>query len=132
MEKITSVSGLKNAIQLLEDDQAVKGQLLKEQFQLTYKGFKPGNLMQSTLKEMVSSPYLIDNILDTTISIATGYLAKRIVVGASGNLIRRLLGSAMQLGVTSLVTKHQHKIKAISLSIFQNLFHKNKMDSKKP
>jgi hypothetical protein len=132
MEKITSVSGLKNAIQLLEDDQAVKGQLLKEQFQLTYEGFKPAKLMQSTFKEMVSSPYLIENIIDTSISIATGYLAKRVVVGASSNLIRRLLGSALQLGVTSLVTKNQHKIKAIGHSIFQNLFHKNKMDSKKP
>jgi len=29
MEKINSVAGLKNAIQFLQDEQAVKGQLLK-------------------------------------------------------------------------------------------------------
>jgi hypothetical protein len=131
MKNITSVAGLKNAIQLLEDEQAGKGQLLKEQFYITYNSFKPGNLLGGTLKEMVSSPYLIENIIDTTISIATGYLAKKIVVGASSNMIRRLLGSVMQLGVTNLVTKHPDTIKRIGQFVFQRFFHKKEMDSKK-
>jgi len=37
MENITSAAGLKNAIQLLEAEQADKGQLLKAQFYLTYE-----------------------------------------------------------------------------------------------
>ena len=36
MQKLTSASELRNAIQLLEAEQAENGQLLKEQFYLTY------------------------------------------------------------------------------------------------
>jgi len=47
---------------------------------------KPVNLLKSTLKDITSSPYLIDNILGTTIDLATGYLSKKLVVRASGNI----------------------------------------------
>ena len=46
MQNITSTAGLKNAIQLLEAEQAVKGQLLKEQFYITYESLKPVNLLK--------------------------------------------------------------------------------------
>src|SRR5665647_2376488 len=71
MDKITSVAGLKHTIQILEEEQAIKGQRLKEQLYLTYESFKPAKLIQSTLKDLVSSPYIIDNLIDTTLSLAT-------------------------------------------------------------
>ena len=124
MKNITSVAGLKNAIQLLEDEQAYKGQLLKEQFYLTYESFKPGKLLGSTLKEMIASPYFVENVIDTTIGLATGYLSRKIVVGASSSLIRRFLGSILQSGVTSFVTKHPDTIKSVGQTILQNIFRK--------
>ena len=95
MEKITSATGLKNAILSLETDQAIQGQLLKEQFHFAYESIKPVNLIKSTLKDVASSPYLIDNILGTAIGLATGYLSKKIFIGSSGNLFRKLLGSSI-------------------------------------
>jgi hypothetical protein len=124
MENITSSAGLKNAIQTLEIEQALKGQLLKEQFILTYKGFKPANLLMGTLKDIVSGPYLIDNILGTTIGLASGYLSKKIVVGASGNIIRRFLGSILQVGVTNVIAQHPGSVKSLGQSIFKRIFHK--------
>jgi len=132
MEKITSVAGLKNAIQVLEDEQVVKGQILKEQFYLTYESFKPGKLIGLTLKEMVSSPYLIDNVIDTGISLATGYLSRRIVVGASGNIIRRLIGTLVQVGVTKLVAKQAGNIKSIGQLAFQQIFRRKEAKPGKP
>ena len=70
MQIITSTSDLKNAIQLLEVEQADKGQLLKEQFYLVYDSFQPARLINGTLSQIVSSPYLIDNILGTAIGLA--------------------------------------------------------------
>ncbi len=124
MQNINSVAGLKNAIQLLEVEQAINGQLLKEQFYLTYESLKPVNLLKGTLKDITSSPYLIENILGTAIGLATGYLSKKIVVGASGNIIRKLFGSVLQLGVTNAVAQHPDGIKSIGQFIFQHIFRK--------
>jgi hypothetical protein len=129
MEKITSAAGLKNAILLLEDDQAIQGQLLKEQFHFTFDSFKPVNLIKSTVKDLASSPYLIDNILATTIGLATGFLSKKIFVGSSGNLFRKLLGYFLQAGVTNTVSQHPDAIKSFGQLIFQYFFHKRKMNS---
>jgi len=129
MEKITSATGLKNAILLLETDQTIQGQLLKEQFNFAYESFKPVNLIKSTVKDLASSPYLIDNILATAIGIATGFLSKKIFVGSSGNLFRKLLGSFLQAGVTNTVSQHPDTIKSFGQLIFQYFSHKRKMNS---
>jgi hypothetical protein len=124
MQTITSKIELKNAIRLLEEEQTFKGYLLKEQFFLTYESLKPVNLFKSTMSEVTSSPYLIENIINTTIGLATGYVSKKIVVGASGNIFRQLMGSILQYGVTNLVSKHPEGIKTIGQFIFQNIFSK--------
>jgi hypothetical protein len=124
MENITSVTGLKNAIQLSEADLTVKEQILKKQWQLTYESLKPASLLKGTLKDIVSSPYLIDNLLGTTVGLATGYLTKKIVIGASGNLFRKLFGSVMQIGITNAVAHHPDTIKSLGQAIFQRIFHK--------
>jgi hypothetical protein len=132
MQNITSTAGLKNAIQLLEVEQTVNGQLLKEQFYLTLESLKPANLLMSSLKNMASSPYLIENILGTFMGLASGYLTKRIVVSASGNMFRKLIGSVLQFGVTNAVAQHTDTIKSFSRFIFQHIFRKKEMNAKKP
>ena len=113
MQEITSASGLKDAIQLLESEQAEKGQRLKEQFLLTYESFKPVNLLKSTLNDVNSSPYLIDNILGTAMSLATGFVSKKIFIGASGNKFRKLFGHILQFGVTNFVARHHDTITSL-------------------
>src|ERR1035437_9630354 len=69
MQNITSIAGLKDAIQVLEAEQSIRGQLLKDQLFLTYESLKPVNLIRNTLKEISSSPYLIDNIPGTIMGL---------------------------------------------------------------
>jgi hypothetical protein len=132
MQNITSVAGLKDAIQLLEVDQANKEQLLKEQFYLVYESFKPVNLIRNALKDVASSPHLIDNILGTAMGLVTGYLSKKVFIGTSGNMFRKLFGSVLQLGVTNAVAKHSDTIKSLGQVIFHYILHKREMNSKKP
>src|SRR5450759_3449830 len=121
MENITSTAALKNAIQLLEVEQALNGQLLKEQFYFIYESFKPVNLLKSTLKDITSSPFLIDNILGTAMGLATGSLSKKIFIGASGNMFRKLIGSILQVGITNVVARHPDTIKSFGQFIFQHI-----------
>ena len=132
MQKITPTDELKNAIQLLEVEQAANWQLLKEQLHLSFESLKPVNILKSTLKEVASSPYLIDNIIGNAVGLATGYLSKKIVIGASGNIFRKLFGFVLQFGVTNFVAQHPDAIKSIGQFILQHVFQKKEMNSENP
>ena len=132
MQKITSTTGLKNAIQLLEAEKAVNEMRLKDQFHVTYESFKPVNLFKSTLKDTVSSSFLIDNILVPAVGLATGFISKKIVVGSSGNVFRKLFGVIFQLGITKVVSQHPDAIKSFGQFVFQHIFRKKEMNSEKP
>lgn len=125
MQYITSKSGLKYAIQRLEVERDFKEQQLRDNFQKAYNSLKPVNLIKETLNEVVSSPLLIDNILNTTIGLATGFITKKIVIGSSGNNFRRLLGTVLQFGIINIAQRPQI-IKTLGLSIFRNFIHKKK------
>ena len=123
---------LKNAIQLLEAEQAEKGKLLKEQFYVTYESFKPANLIVNALNNIEKSPYLIDNILGAAIGLITGFYSNKLIFNPRGNKLKKLLGVALQFGVTNLVAKHQGTIRSIGHVIFQHLTRKKRMNSIKP
>ena len=127
MENITSATELKIAIQILEVEQEMKVQLIKEQLILAHDSIKPINLLKSTVNDFVTSPYLIDNVLGGAVGLATGYISKKIVIGASGNLFRKLLGVVMQFGVTNVVAQHPDGIRSIGQYIYQHILPKKKL-----
>ncbi len=130
MQNISTTASLKNAIQLLEIDHGIKGQLLKDQFYIIYDSLKPVNFIKNTLHDISSSPLLVDNILSTSMGIASGFLTNRIFVGASGSLIRKLLGSVLQFGVTNVVAQHPETIKSLGEVIMQFILRKKGVNSK--
>ena len=127
MQNITSAIELKNAIQLLEVEQAIDEQLLKEQFYITYQSLKPINLLRNTIYEITNSTDLKDSLLGTAAGLVTGYVSRKIaMIGASGNLLRGLLGSVLQLGVTNVVSQNPDTIKSIGQYIFQHILRKKR------
>jgi len=124
MEKITCAAELKLAIQNLEFQQEVQGQLLKDHFFVTFESLKPINLIKNTLLEITSSPYLIDNMLGAIMGIVSGYISKKIAVGTSSSLIRKIIGAAMQFGVTNIVAQHPDILKKIGNFIIDKFIHK--------
>jgi len=132
MQKIESVAELKNAIEVLEVEQSDKGHLLKEQLLITYKSLRPGNILMSTVKDITSSPYLIDNILGTAMGLVSGFLTRKIFIGAPGNKLKKLIGHVLQFGVINFVAMHPGAIKTIGWSIIQRFTRKKRMNSIKP
>ena len=124
MENRSALAELRIEIELLEVQQALEREVLVEQFYQTYESLKPVNLLKNSLSQVISSPFLIDNILGTAVGLASGYLSKKIVVGASGNIFRKLLGFIIQLGVTGSVSQQPDSIKSIGHYIYQHLLHK--------
>ena len=124
MRNITSVEELEKSIQLLEMEQAIKGQLLKEQFLYTYDRFRLINLLKNSLRQTISSPTVMTDIVGTALGLASGYISKKIFIGTSGNAFRKLIGSVLQLGVISFVSQNSSGIKALGRYIFQQILRK--------
>jgi hypothetical protein len=70
------------------------------------------------------------NFISTTLGLAGGYLSKKIVVGASHNIFRKLFGSLLEFGITNVVAQHPDSIKSAGQFIF-NMFRKKEMNSEK-
>jgi hypothetical protein len=131
MENISSVAGLKNAIQVLEVQQRIKGHELKEQISLTYESLKPVNLIRNTLKDLFSSQYTTENISGAAMGAISGFLFKKLFIGASANKLRKLVGNVLQFGMTNFITQNSDQIKAIGQVLFQHFFFKKEKNSKK-
>jgi hypothetical protein len=129
MQNVTSYVRLQNAIELLENEQDDKKQLLKEQLNYTLASLKPLNLLESVLTDINSAPDLIDTIIGSAIGLASGYLSKKIFVGTSGNLIRKIIGSALQLGVTGFVAQHTDFVKSLGRFFLEHILLKKQTNS---
>jgi hypothetical protein len=115
----------------LEFEHDIQGKLLKEDFFIAYNNLKPANLIKNTLSEITSSPYLIDNMLGSVAGMISGYISKKIAVGASHNLFRKIIGSVLQFGVTNLVSQNPDALKTMGNFIIQQLFHRNEDKTEK-
>ena len=93
MKKITSTEELRESILLLETKQAYEGALLKEQFKITYESLKPVNLIKNTLNELTQAPDIKADLMSTTMSLAAGYLSKKMAVGSTSNPFKLVLGT---------------------------------------
>ncbi len=132
MQNITSVAGLKNAIQFKEVEQNVNGQLLKEQLYFTIESLKPANLIKGTLKDLATSPKLYENVLVALLGLATGYVSKKLIIGFSGGVFRRIFGSILQIGVTSAVAQNPVTIATFGQYVFNRVFHRKHLKAEKP
>ena len=126
MQNITTVTGLKDAIQVLEVEQASKGKLLKEQLFVVYDSLMPINILRVTLKKFFENSDLIENFSGSAMGAASGLLIKKIFIGKSGSAFKKLFGSLIQLGISNLVTKNSELIKSVGHGIIQYLFGKKR------
>lgn len=129
MEKIKTTADLKEAILKLEVKQQIELEEMKEKIHLTLESLKPVNLVKNTLKELTSSPYLVENLLTTSMALASGYFAKKATVGSSESPFRKIMGTLLQFGVTNIVAKHAEEIKLVGQYIIQQFSKKEPLDS---
>lgn len=123
MEKQSAVDSLKESIRLLEIRQAEEGKILKEQFKITYESLKPVNLLKSSLKELASSDEIKNNLFETIVSIFTGYISNKIMVGSKKNPFLKIIGVLLQYGVTILVAKNVESIRNFITGLIDRFFH---------
>lgn len=112
MKNTNQADALKDAIALLESKQAGELQLLRQQFHITYDSLKPMNLIKKGLQDITALPDLKNGLINNAIGLATGYLSKKVLIGATRNPIKRILGTVLEFAIAGLVTKQVEQAKA--------------------
>jgi hypothetical protein len=123
---IHNSTSLKAAIQQLEQKQFIQKEALIDQFHETYESFKPLNIVKSQFKkltgsvgESLQSPGTRINLVNAAVGLGVGFLTKRLFVGGSHNVFKRLFGTAVQMGITKLVAANADKIKDKGMQLIQ-------------
>jgi hypothetical protein len=120
---ITNAAELKEAIQKLESDRIVQGYLIRQEFDDAYQSINPLNLLRG---ESPSIAFQGNNMISTSVGLATGYLIKKWIIGKSDNPIRTMIGSAVQIGAINLMARYQGTIEVVGRTLLQLILHKAK------
>lgn len=110
MKKINQTDILDQTIALLKIKQEQELDAVKEQFHVAYESVKPLNLIKNTFADLSTTPGLKSNLLNNVIGLSTGYLTKKLLLGAAHNPVKKVLGAVLQFVVTNFVSKHSDNI----------------------
>lgn len=120
--EIKNSEDLKAAILELEGRKTREKQQLVQNFHALTESLKPINLIKSTYHKVKESPGITGNVLKATLGIGVGLLSKRFLFGNSTGFFKKILGSAIEMGLAGLVVKKSDKIKSTGNQFFKRLF----------
>ena len=121
--EINNATDLKMAIERLENQNLVQKNVITEQFHNTLESLKPMNLLKSSFNKVTKTPGLVENIMNAMVGLGAGFLSKKMLIGNSTGILKRLLGNALEFGVAGLITKNSGSIKSTGLGLFNKIFH---------
>ncbi len=115
IEKRIELLTIKNKIDRLEVEIA---------FETAMEQLKPSRLIANTLNDVVTSPQLGQSIANVGMSVALGFISKKMAVGDSHNPLKVIMGAMLQYGVTAMVSNNPQKVKLVALNFIQNILGK--------
>ena len=125
---IKNSADLKEAIQDLKNRKQLEKKQLVESFEGFKESLKPINLLKSTFNSVKETPGLGGLVVNTTLGMGVGLLSKRLMVGKSAGLLKKLFGSAVELGVAGLVANNSGTLKSAANRLFKNIFQPKKKE----
>jgi len=128
MQKINSEAGLKEAILRLEIKQTEDARELNEQFHLASDVIRPFNLVKSFFKQGNAAGEFKDDILNTSFGLMTGYLSKLLFQGVTKGPFKKMVGTALMFGVTSIIAKNPEAVRSVGNRILK-IFKRKKSES---
>lgn len=115
LNSVSSIKTLEARIQELEKMQAFQIAELKMSAIGAIEGFSPSNMLKSALKNVAHSPDLRNSAINTAIGIGAGILGKKLFVGGSGNIFKKITGTALEFLIANFVRRKIPEMKANNL-----------------
>ncbi len=107
MKNIDKAEQLDKAIAILEVRQKIEFVELKKQANLFYEELKPTNIIENAIKDFNSNPTIKSNIINSALSLASGYISGKLVNNNSNNLVKKIAGYGLQYLMTNFIAKRQ-------------------------
>ena len=104
MKSIQNSTELEQEILKLRAQKRQDLEALKSEMSEAYEAFKPSNMAKRIFLDFKKEPKLKDNTLQALLSLAAGYLSKRILVGKSNTFFKSIMGYLVQIGATKIVS----------------------------
>jgi hypothetical protein len=111
MTAIKTTIDLKLAIEVLQKQRSVEAEILKVHVLLTLENAKPSNMIASSLSHLVHSKTVKENVLDMSLGMGAGFVAKKMIVGSSTAFLPSVLGSMVQFFVSRKVLSSVKKMR---------------------
>lgn len=96
---------LEAKILALETKQKLKIREIKTQLDVTYQELRPSRLLNRVFNDLKEDPKVKGNVLESVLSLAGGYLSKRILVGKTHSIFTNLFGYGVQYLATKIISK---------------------------
>ena len=88
---------------------------------MAYQEIQPVQIIKSSVKKLIDSNDLKDDLINASIGMAVGYVSESLFEGETHSQARKLLGTALVFGVTNLITKKPEFLKVVKEG-FMHLF----------
>lgn len=117
MSKINPNDSLSTSISLLEQKRNADFNALKEQLRATGESMKPANLLKEALRDITGSHEFRSVLIKAGLGIALGFLAKKLVTSQSENKTHRVVGNALQYGISFLAAERNNLLKSAGMYV---------------
>jgi hypothetical protein len=126
--EIKNSADLRAAIIELENKKQEQKRQLAISYHAVTESLKPMNLIKSTFSSAKESPGLTGSLLNAGIGLGVGFLSKKLLIGKSAGLVKKILGPAIQMGVASVVANNSGNFKTVGKRLLQTLFRSKKRE----
>ncbi|RPH76074.1 MAG: hypothetical protein EHM80_15395 [Nitrospiraceae bacterium] len=103
MHSITSVDALRQAIVALERRRREQEQGLNDSFMDIVESLKPVNVIRTIARDLAGSPGVRHQAYNAGLGLVAGFAVRKLLFGAGTGPLKKILGAALQVGITSLV-----------------------------
>src|SRR4029450_13106675 len=99
MERITNLEGLRAEIEILERKVKVQEANLKESAQGLFEQLKPGNILKNSFNQFIHEPGKKGQVCNALLGLGAGFLLRRFMPGKQASILKKAVGTALQVGV---------------------------------
>ncbi|TVQ76953.1 MAG: hypothetical protein EA358_08090 [Flavobacteriales bacterium] len=129
MDKINNAEELLKKIAELELRNKEQGVILKTELGQLIKKAHPVELIKHGIRELATSDEVQNELVGLSMSLTSGYLTKKVVVGNSSNIFQQVLGNLLSVVVSRNVAINSKSIQSSIQSAISSLLNKTKSNA---
>ena len=121
MNKIVTVDDLRLRIAVLEASRMQQEEDIKLTAAAAIESLRPSNLIKNTFNDTVRAPGFGKDLLRGVAGLAVGFLSKKLFVMGSSSIVKKALGTVVELGVAKAVASNAGKIASSGMKLLNRV-----------